>query len=421
MIHRLLRDSAAYTLSALLTRGLSLLLLPVYVRLLTQPEYGAYDLLVVIGSLAAVTVSLEITQSVMRFVTMPDLDVPAARVVSTGLWWVVGSYLSLLVVAGALHAPLASALRGDVAGSTVIVLAAVQFGAAAMVNFWTVVYRARLDTRSAVALPVVSALLAGGLSVALLLRSGNIGGLFVGQALGQGLCAAFVLLRERQVVRRFPDRALLKRMLGFSAPLVLSSVAFVSMTYLDRFMVRAFLGLSDLADYALAGRLAMGLSILLLGFQSALSPLVYSEVRSPDLPAQLARLFRRFLLVTAGVVLAALLFGEVLIRWLAGAEYTEGAPVFALLCAALLIQGGYVFFPGLFLAGRTRLLAGINLGCLALNAVLNPVLIHEWGLVGSAVATLVSAVVNLVLMARLSQPFFRVPLTRSTPSSSGTA
>lgn len=412
MFQRLLRTSALYSLSAVLTRGLNLILLPIYTRILSQGEYGMYDYLVTVGALIAVTVSIEITQSVMRFVSASDTWGAKEGYIASGFWTIIAAYGLLLIVVALTGRALADVLLGDPELHILLVCASAQYFTASLVQFWTIVNNAQRRAVRSISIAVSSALLGGALSVVLLLQvSASITMIFVGQALGQALVVIPVAIASGRQLRH-PQPAVAREMLRFSAPLVIASASLIGMTYLDRFLVLHLLGFESLGVYGLAARIAMGLSLVVLGFQAALSPLIYGAVHDPELPNKLASLFRRFTGLAALVVIATGLVATEVVRLVGGDAYADGGVILVILCAATLTQGAYIFFPGLSIAKKTWILAVVNLGGMALNAVLTPLGIEHFGLTGAASATYISTAVVLVATALAAHRFFPVPVVR---------
>jgi len=93
------RDTALYGGATLLVRGLSLLLLPFYTRVLDPTDYGLVDLATVFTRLVLLTVALEVSQGVARL--FPDAEDRSERLAyaSTALWFSVGAYVVFMAIA----------------------------------------------------------------------------------------------------------------------------------------------------------------------------------------------------------------------------------------------------------------------------------------------------------------------------------
>ncbi|HEY0931231.1 MAG TPA: hypothetical protein VGE27_15020, partial [Gemmatimonas sp.] len=72
-LQRLGRDTLLYGLSTLLVRGLQIFLIPVYSRALGSGEYGVVETVAIAGALVNLTIALEISQGMARYIAdAPD-------------------------------------------------------------------------------------------------------------------------------------------------------------------------------------------------------------------------------------------------------------------------------------------------------------------------------------------------------------
>ncbi len=71
------------------------------------------------------------------------------------------------------------------------------------------------------------------------------------------------------------DHQLMKKMLKFSLPLIVSGLAFWGLTAMDRFFLRAMTNFEELGIYSMAASLAAGASILTVVFYNIWHPVVY--------------------------------------------------------------------------------------------------------------------------------------------------
>lgn len=112
-------------------------------------------------------------------------------------------------------------------------------------------------------------------------------------------------------------------------------------------MINHFLTIHDLGLFGFASRIASIIGIAMMGFQTALTPLIYKNFHLPETPTKLAKIFRLFmafaLLLTAGIAL----FSNDIIHLMATEEYLIAATTTSLLAPAILLSQMYVFFPGI--------------------------------------------------------------------------
>jgi len=78
------RDGAVYALGTIVSRGLGLLLLPLYTRALAPQQFGVLDLIVTTGVLVNLLVPLETPQAVARLWNERGDGEPRRRLATTG-------------------------------------------------------------------------------------------------------------------------------------------------------------------------------------------------------------------------------------------------------------------------------------------------------------------------------------------------
>ena len=117
MIRRFLRDSVIYSLSTFISRGISFFLIPIYTRILSPADYGIIDMMSVFASIIHLTVSLEITQAVARF--LPDMSSLEEKklISSTALWFTIFTNSLFYLFAFGFSSPLSLLILGLEEGS----------------------------------------------------------------------------------------------------------------------------------------------------------------------------------------------------------------------------------------------------------------------------------------------------------------
>ncbi|HFG1781780.1 TPA: oligosaccharide flippase family protein [Vibrio cholerae] len=414
MIKTFFRDSLIYTLSNLFTRGIGFLLLPVYTRLISKYEYGLFDYLTTLGLLLGVIVTLEITQAIYRY--MPDYkdnESRQATIASTGLWFTAGMYITLCVLSFVFCEFLARTLLGDIKHSDLIKITSALFFSNAILYNFTSLMRANLLSKHVVLVSVLNALLVSSISL-LFVANFELGveGLLWGQLIGSFISLLFAYTFIKHWIKLQFCFSTLKEMLRFSAPLIFSSLGVVLTMFVDRIMIKNILGAEQLASYAVAIKIASIVSLLMVGFQSALTPLIYANYRNVETPQKIARLFHIYLVASLVSVLLLGYSSSWLITVVAGKQYYEGALYIAPLVCSALISNMYLFFPGLSLEKKTTMIAIINIVVGGMNVALNYIFIHLFGALGASFATLLSTFFSFSLTVYFSQLYYRVPFDK---------
>ena len=126
-------------------------------------------------------------------------------------------------------------------------------------------------------------------------------------------------------------------------------------------------------------------------------------------PLELVRIFRFFMIGTFSALLFLGLFSREILIIFTTPLYYDASNVVLLISCSLFLSGMYVFAPGLWLAKKTKYIAIINVIGAVLNIFLVFLLIPIWGIVGAALATLVSALIIFIINQVFSQRNYPIP------------
>ena len=208
------------------------------------------------------------------------------------------------------------------------------------------------------------------------------------QLIGTIAGATLALWLSRYLYRLTFDRAALGAMLRFSIPLVPSGIGVLVTLYIDRVAIRTLMTIADVGLFGIGYRIASITGLLMVGFQVALTPLIYANYRDPRMPDELATIFRAFVGFAVLIILGlGPLFAREILVIVATPTFYPAAAVVPLLAPALLLSSMYVFAPGLAIAKRTGPIAAIHISSALLNTALNLTLIPLLGISGAALAT----------------------------------
>ena len=409
MIERLMRDGVVYALAAMVSRGVTFLLVPVYTRMLDPAHYGALELILTAGLLVNLVVALEVGQGLAReWAEQPD-DARRRSLASTALTFTVLAHVVFLGFALVASAALTQALLGSRSFEAELraglVFVAVNAVFLQLQNQFRWGLRARSYAAVSVLYGVLTLVLGAGLG-----RTFGLEGILWGQALAASASCAASLILLRGQVRIALDRPQLARMLRFSLPLVPSGVAIFASFYVNRLILATLATLPEVGILGVGQRVAAVTTLLIVGLQGALMPLIFRHHHEPGVPAQLARIFEGFAAIAMLACLLLSVFTRELIGWLAPPEFAAAASLLPWLAPAALLSQMYIFAPGIAIARKTSWQLVLTSLSAVLAIGLNVLLIPQWGAWGAAVATCVAAVLFLALWVAASQRLYALPL-----------
>jgi O-antigen/teichoic acid export membrane protein len=368
--------------------------LPVLTRLLEPAQYGLVATALVVGNLLAVVVDLGLARTVTRaYFRGREGPADANALVAAGLVVITAlSALALLTATlwgswlGAENAPVVQAA---------VLLAAAMAARSLVLGLLRAAQRARpyllvmvLSTSGAqVVALLTTALWETALSYVLGLAAGALAAALVGVA----------LVRPRLTHPRGPLWSWAGR---FGLLLFPAELAGVAIWFSDRIVIERLLGLEEVGRYQVAYTLGSVLLMLAMGVSQAWAPLVYGAANAPLVAEQT----RRALLKVAGYGVAALvLAAPPVLVGLIPSQYRP-SELFAVtaivaLCALPLLaqQAASHLLTG---AEQAGVLAAAAVVAAVLNVAATVALVPVLGLLGAAVATLLTYVVWALALTR---------------------
>lgn len=408
MLRKFLKDGVLYGLGSTVSKALAVLIVPIYTRLLNQQDFGALDYLAVFGTLSSFIVPLNITQGLARYFAQSPSDLRKKDLASSGIWFTAMTYALWLVVSQLWATPISDLLLGE-SWTNVFRIAAISFATTGVFYYFQNQLRWSMKPRQFALVSVLNVLVKVSLAVGLIVVAGwGIEGIFLATIVADLLSSLWSWWFCRDIYGLVFRMHSLKIMLAFSLPLVPNSIAAFLATFLDRVMIKYFLGLDDLGVYSVGARVAGAVGLVLGGFQAAVLPLVYQHLKQADTPLHLARIFRYFLALCLTLIVLIGAFSREITAVMGPPSYAAAATVMAILSGAVLLTGMKVFCPGISISRKTWWYLVGNGITLAMNFALNGWWIPRWGIFGAALATFCSATVGFAFTAVIGHRFYPI-------------
>jgi O-antigen/teichoic acid export membrane protein len=186
------------------------------------------------------------------------------------------------------------------------------------------------------------------------------------------------------------------------------------LTYSDIYLLRKLSAqtgaLAEVGLYQYAHEICLVLVLPITSLNLAWPQFLFSNHSRPGAGETFARvhLYFSYFLLTMAFLLAA--FAGGIIGLVGSAQYQGSSVVIPYLAGSLVFYGfSVVFSSGLYVVGRTRILAGVVTGCALLNVILNILLIPRMGKEGAAAATFATNIVMALSVLAFSQASHRIP------------
>ncbi len=391
----IIRHGGLFMLANLVNRAAGLLLLPLYTKILTPPEFGVYALVVVVSDLLAVMLMIGLSNAFTAVYFEHDEGPDRRRVVSTcllALFGVAVAMLGLAYPAGRLgswamfgsgeHAPVMALALGGVALTTLFELALAYYRV-----------RKRSGLCLAVSLAKVVALL--GFNLLFLWGMGlGVEGIFLANGgsfalLGLGLMA--VILRETGAGFSWP---VLKRVGALGLPYMPQSLLDIANSFVTRWLLNLLLTTAAVGIFALGMRLSQILYMVLTASFLQIWSVSRLEGGRPESGratdhAQADVVFHLFVTLLTGAALGMALLSPDILWLIASDAYTPVLSSMPFLVLAYVLHGVRMNPEVAILrARRVGVLPWISAASLLVGTLLAVVLVWRWGVLGAALANL---------------------------------
>ena len=358
----LAKDTAIYGLSSIVGRFLNYLLVPLYTAALSAAGggYGVITNVYAYTALLLVILTYGMETTFFRFANKEGED--PRRVYSTALVSVGTTSLVFVALVLTFISPISSAMGYAEHPSYIWVMAiTVALDAFQCIPFAYLRYKKRPVKFAALKLANIMMSIALNLVFFLVLpkwyeSTGGEG--FVNQIyspeVGVGyafyinlFCSAalmFLLLKELTGFKYVLDRALLRRMLSYSWPILVLGIAGILNQTADKILFPYIYKGADahaqLGIYGAASKIAMIMAMITQAFRYAYEPFVFGKAKDKDNRDTYAKAMKYFVVFTLLAFLAVIGYMD-LLKYLIGPDYWSGLRVVPIVMAAEIMMGVY--------------------------------------------------------------------------------
>jgi len=409
-LKRLVTSLAAYQIADVVSKFIAVILLPVYTRYVSPPQYGVVELLANGVIFTSIVVRFGMIEAFIRYYFSDEdqarRDALARR---AAVFLLVGTTLAAAVLAAA-SGPLSKLVLGhrDVGTFLIAVL-----GLWTFTNLELAYGMLRVDER--VRTYAIASLANVGMTVAasvvLVVGLGQgARGLLIGNygAATIVLLALWWTMRERLAAQR-PLAERLPVLLRFGLPTVPAEASVYALNLVDRYYIYHSRGAALAGLYSIAIKIAGGVAFITRAFMYAWPPLAYSVSDDVEASRLYGLVTTYYVLVTGWVVAALALLARWAVRLLAAPRYYHSYPAVPWVALGWGFYGLFVVF--IVIAGRAKMTTRnfpAALAGLVANVILLVLLVPSLGLAGAGIALCGAYAVMLVVMYLLTRRLFAV-------------
>ena len=392
-IQGLFKQSMVYWLGTMLSKMIGFLLIPLYTHYLLPKDYGTLELIALTADVLAILIGAQISTAVFKFYHQENDPADRKSIISTSVMAVAMiSGLAFLVLG--INAGLVSRIIfGHSENAILLQLMFVGYFFSLVeevpLAYLRILGKPRLYVLATM-LQIVTMISLNIYFVAVL----NLGvfGILLGMTIAFFITClvlvykTFIYTGVRFVLSRLVE------MLRYSAPLIPATLSMFVINFSDRFFLNYYTNLNDVGIYSLAYKFGFILTPLVVTpFYLIWQSKMFEFYEDKNRVSLYNNTMTVFLFVTcAGYLLISGFITEAL-RLMVTERYYDAGRYVPLIAAAYLLNGlNQMFLAPLYAEKKTKRIGFINTIAAGVNILLNYLLIPWLGIMGAAIATVLS-------------------------------
>lgn len=414
-LKRLTTDTAIYGISTIIGRFLNFLLVPLYTNLFSRAEYGIVSTIFSYLAFSNVIFGLGMEAAFMRYYS--TLDAGTKKETFSAPFLSVAAFSLFVSLVIYLRAPsLYSFLQIDPRWSMLIPLAAGTLAIDALCVLPFALLRMENKAWYFVWIKTLAIIVTVALNIWFLgIQKLSIEYIFVAGIIGSGISLVCLLpVIFKNLSFKLP-RGILNKMFLLGLPTLPAGLAGIILQVVDRPLMLYLTNAETVGLYQANYKLGIFMMLIISMFQYAWQPFYLQTAKESNARTIFSRVLTYFVLCTSAIFLCLTLFLEPIVKFsifqyhLLGKEYWAGLFIVPFILLSYIFTGiGIICSAGLLIEKKTKtmpIVMGLSAG---LNIVINIVLIPPLGILGGALATLMSYVAMALLYWRFNQSVYPI-------------
>lgn len=391
-----------YAICNLFQKGLAFIVIPIYTRLLTTSEYGAYSVYISWYNIILIFASLSLSSGffnvgILKYESDKNGFVSCIQGLSTL------STIIIIIICSVFYNTFCKMTGFDMLTFLVMSL---QLIFATPMLYWSAKERFDYKYRAVVITTVILSVATVVLSLCFIhFFTDKKYALIIGNAIIQIVFGAYFFVHNWVCGKRFFDKELWKYACSFGIVLIPHYLAYSILNAADRVMIDNICGTSYAGIYSLACNISIAINIITVAIDGSLNPWVFRKLKNKDLNS-IAKMTDAIVIGFGVVVILCCLVSPELLQIVSSPEYDEAKwvmPPVIIGCFFLYLAG--CFMRVTFYHEKKNKITIASITAAVINILLNYLLIPRCGYIAAAYTTLMSyaifSVIHYVLMVRI--------------------
>ena len=394
------KASLWYTVCNFFQKGISFIVVPIYVRLLSTAEYGEWAVFQSWRDILIIFASLNLYAGVYTK-TIVDNKEDRDRYTSSmqGLGTVISLFMLIIYF-----------LIQDWCNKRIglptsyMLLLFLYFIVYPGLSFWTARQRVEYKYQSMVLVTIIISILTPVFSILLLINTDlQAKALILGYLIVQCAIGLFFYVIQFVKGRCFFHKEYWQYAAKFNVPLIPHYLSLIVLNQSDRIMIDHFCSKSDAGIYSFAYQIATAINLLISAINGSRVPWTYENLKTKTYDG-LKKVINLLVLMMSAIVLLVSLLSPEVIGLLGTSEYSVAVYVIPVVTLGMFYTFIYDLYASLeFYYGATQYVMYASIIGAVLNIILNLVFIPIFGFIAAAYTTLVCYMIFMIMHYLFSQ------------------
>lgn len=406
------KHSIIYGSGVVLSKLIGFVMIPIYTRYLTPADYGILELVYRTSGIATILIIMGLQNAVMREYAGYQDTKQQNEVVSTGLIFLMTMSMAAIITLVGCAGPLSQLIFNSSENGFYFRLAffASYFEICLVIPFAYLRIKDRSVFYTLMSVFRLSIALSLNIYFVVFLRYG-VKGILLSEIISAGLSSIFILIVIFRNVKFKFNPTKLKELLLFGLPLVPAGIPIQILHNSDRFFLQYFTSEHEVGLYSLGYKFGIVLGVIINNpFGLVWQAHMYTIMKRDNAREVYGRVLTYYMYVTLFFALCLSMPIKEIIQIMAAEIFWDAYKVVPLILLSYAIFGiyGIVNVP-FFIEKKTMKLPLITLSAALCNLILNWFSIKYFGMMGAAIATVLSFSILSLLVYRKSRKFYPIP------------
>lgn len=390
-IKTLIKDTFIFAIGSFGSKLILFLLVPLYTNYLSKEQYGTADLVITVSQLIIPVISIDIFSAVIRFGLEKDQK---KEDVLLNSFLILAFSCAMSIVLQ----PLFSIIQPIKQWRRYLSIYSIAMvGMSIEMNYLKVKDKNKLFAL----MSLLQALFLGALNYLFLTKWNlNIQGYLLSNCISCVLIFVILLIFGgiiKDLRKGHYNKELLRKMLVFSAPLIINDISWWGIHSTDKMMIEGMINLSELGLYTLASKIPSLMNVLITIFTQAWGLSSIREIETSRNTRFFSTIFSAFSMLAFGAAILINCFIKPFMSIYVAEEYQEAWKLVPILLVSASFSAVAAYYGSVYSAIKktmgcmwTTIIAGV------LNVALNYIFIRQYGVWGALIGTVVSYIVLAV-------------------------